>query len=422
MRVFIALVFLISIAVLPCTLLAAPATTIDELVAPYDSSKCGDCHDDIHKDWKDSWHAKSIVDARVLKTFRTFILGGLGKSKGSKKDLKDICLPCHAPVSKDAPEELVVKIADMIVTAVDDKDAAKRAAATKELTKLDINCLVCHNMKASPDGNVKAKTIYGAKKDIDKGPHKAELGFETEITGYYKTSEFCAQCHHGCPPGMGSDVCPTLFSSYKEHYQAHGGKETCQGCHMKGKDYPSHKFPGIYDKEYVKEYIDINLSANPTEYVYHLENRVVPAIVTNVKLTSHSGHGMPHGCIYFPKTALEVTVKDQSGKVVFTKTAKEYEVNDFYFKDNKKGEVVTDPKTSAKTQLPKEGYLGLNNYDITAMDHVYDALEPGQTDSFTFVVPLTAGTKSVTVEAVYKYIYDKDTTAEISKTSKKVDF
>jgi len=117
-----------------------------------------------------------------------------------------------------------------------------------------------------------------------------------------------------------------------------------------------------------------------------------------------------------------VTVKDQDGKVVFTKIAKEYEVNDFYFKDNKKGETVTDPNTKVATQLPKEGYLGLNNWDITAMDHVYDALEPGQTDSFTFVVPLTEGTKSVTVEATYKYIYDKETTAQINTSSKKIEF
>lgn len=274
---------------------ANPAATIDELVAPYNSEKCADCHEDIHKDWSDSWHAKSIIDPRVLKTWRTFILSGLDKSKGARRDLKDVCLPCHAPVSKNASDELVAQIADMIVTAVDGQDAAKKSAAIKELAKLNINCLTCHNMKASPDGNVKEKTIYGAKKDVDTSGHKEEIGYETEATDFYKTAEFCAQCHHGCPPGMGSDICPTLFTSYKEEYLAHGGKETCQGCHMKGEEYPNHKFPGIFDKDYVKDYIDIKLSATPTRYVYHLENRFVPAVVMNVKLTSNSGHGMPHG-------------------------------------------------------------------------------------------------------------------------------
>ena len=117
-----------------------------------------------------------------------------------------------------------------------------------------------------------------------------------------------------------------------------------------------------------------------------------------------------------------MTVKDQNGKVVFSKTAKEYEVNDFYFKDNKKGDIVTDPKTMAKTQLPKEGYLGLNNWDITAMDHVYDALEPGKTESFTYVVPLTEGTKSVDIDASFVYKYESGNAAVVKKETKKVEF
>ena len=56
------------------------------------------------------------------------------------------------------------------------------------------------------------------------------------------------------------------------------------------------------------------------------------------------------------------------------------------------------------------------------MDHVYDALEPGVTESFTYVVPLIEGAKSADIEATFKYIYDKDTTADIQKASKKVEF
>ena len=126
-------------------------------------------------------------------------------------------------------------------------------------------------------------------------PHKDEIGYETVVDNYLKTSEFCAECHHGCGD-LPSSVCPTLYTSYKEHYIAHGGKETCQQCHMKvDNDYANHKFPGIYEKDFVKEYVDIQISGSPTEYVYHLENRIVPGLVMNVKLTSHSGHGMPHG-------------------------------------------------------------------------------------------------------------------------------
>jgi hypothetical protein len=104
-----------------------------------------------------------------------------------------------------------------------------------------------------------------------------------------------------------------------------------------------------------------------------------------------------------PQTALEVSVKDQDGKLVFSKN-KIYEVYDFHFNHN------------------KQGYLGLNDWDITAMDHVNLGLEPHETDSLTFVVPLEEGTKSVEVEAVFKYIYEKDKSAVINKTTKKVEF
>ncbi|MBI4697748.1 MAG: hypothetical protein HY758_02215 [Nitrospirae bacterium] len=275
----------------PFTASAAPAATIDELVAPYDSSKCADCHEDIHKEWQGSWHGQSIVDPRVLKTFRTFILSGLDKSQAKRKDLKDVCLGCHAPQIRDASEELVIKIGEMIVTAVDDKDAAKREAAIKELSKLNINCIACHNQYAVADGNPQPKTIYGPGK-AKEPPHKDEFGFDTVKSEYLKSSKFCGKCH-GCE--LPSKECPTLYSSYEEHYMAHGGKETCQGCHMKGEEYANHKFPGIYDKDFVKEAISIDITANTTEYVYHLENKIVPGVVVNVKLSSHSGHGMPHG-------------------------------------------------------------------------------------------------------------------------------
>jgi len=96
-------------------------------------------------------------------------------------------------------------------------------------------------------------------------------------------------------------------------------------------------------------------------------------------------------------------VKDQDGKEVFS-SQKEYAVYDFHFPEN------------------KEGYLGLNNWDITAMDRVDLGIEPGDTDSVTYVVPLTENTKSVNVEAAFIYIYEKGKTATIHKVNKKVEF
>jgi hypothetical protein len=275
------------------TALADKVNTIDELVARYDSSQCAECHEDIHEDWAKSWHGQSMIDSRVLRTFRTFLLSGIDRLPDAKRrDFKDVCLPCHAPQTRDASDELVEKIADMFITAVEDKDEAKREAAKKELSKLNINCIACHNLYALPDGNPKPNTIYGPG-DAEEPPHKEEFGFDTVKSEYLKTSKFCAKCH-GCV--LPSSECPTIYSSYEEHYLAHGGKETCQGCHMKAEgDGSTHRFPGIYEVDFAKTGIELALSASPTTYVYHLENRRVPGLVMNVKAKNTSGHGMPHG-------------------------------------------------------------------------------------------------------------------------------
>ncbi len=295
MRVFFAFIALAAVAVIPLHAGAA-VNTIDELVAMYSIEKCADCHEDIHKEWKDSWHSKSITDPRVIRTWRTFIKSGLDKSPAAKrKDLKDVCLPCHAPQTKDASDELIVKISDLIVTAVDDKDAAKREAANKELEKLNINCQICHNLKGSPDGKPKEKTIYGPGNASDTSPHKDEMGYDSVKSDFLKNPKFCADCHHGCPPDMPSSICPTIYTSYEEKYKAHGGNKTCQECHMISEGEISHKFPGIYEADFAKSGVNISLNVRPTEYVYHLENRIVPAVVVKVDVKNTSGHGIPHG-------------------------------------------------------------------------------------------------------------------------------
>ncbi|HDH34502.1 MAG TPA: hypothetical protein ENG88_03500 [Nitrospirae bacterium] len=578
----IVLFLIISLALLSEPAYANQISTIDELTTEYNSESCIECHKDTHNGWKNSRHGKSVIDPRVLRTWRTFILSGLDKSEGSRRDLKDICLPCHAPQTKDASDDLITSIAGMIITAVEEKDtyeteleAAPSAVddeipfsgpaddititdikdkdefeveykltvpdyvlpdspwirdevdeakdmtlkaleesesnfiedkgldesadyntttepvegkvlikgeimvkdedtalepdedstvsfvedgeillepmedmtievedmtativvedgkvkieyspynpaddlkepafldkgetlgekAIEKLSKLNINCVICHSMKALPGGNPRPKTIYstGSSGSVE---HKESLGAETSISGFMKTSEFCAQCHHGCPPGMPSSICPTLWTSYKESYIARGGKKTCQNCHMNGADKKNHSFPGIYEKNQLKRGIQLTLDAEPTRYVYHLENRIVPAVVINVKVKNTAGHSIPHGCTYIPQTALQVSVTDQNGNEIFFKN-KTYRVYSLHLSHN------------------REGYLGLNDWDITAMERLNMGIEPGDTDSQTFVATLNEDTTSIVVEASFKYIYEKGVSTVIQKEIKKIEF
>ena len=538
---------------------AGPISTVDELNAPYNSNACITCHKDTHKGWKRSLHGKSMIDPHVLKTFKTFILNGLDRSEGSRKDLKDICLPCHAPQTNSASDDLIREIAGMIITAVEeidpdktvpiislsesaedvmiidlknldefeteyalskpelsllhslwvrdkpddditftlleepdlppiieivpdeaedqieveviiedndtapeliedftvsfiedgeipyelvdnepvevedltatlvldngkvkieyspydpaidlkeptflDKGLTRGDIAMEELSKLNINCMICHSMKALPGGNPRPGTIYGTS-GAGSAEHKESLGLETRKSGFMKSSEFCAQCHHGCPPGMPSSICPTIWTSYKEDYMARGGDKTCQECHMDGTDKKGHGFPGIYEAEQVKKGIILTLEAEPTRYVRHLQNRVVPAVVMNVKVKNNAGHGIPNGCTYIPKTTMEVSVRDQNGNELFFKE-KTYSVYNLHLPHN------------------REGYLGLNEWDITAMNRINLGIDPGDTDSNTFVAPLNEETTSVVIEAVFKYHYEEGISAVVQKEIKNIEF
>jgi mono/diheme cytochrome c family protein len=299
MRFFVVFMLVVSAALLPQLAIAEKANTIDELVSPIDSSQCEGCHADFHENWSKSWHAKSITDPRTIRSFRTFLLSGVDKLPGVKRTmLRDMCLMCHAPIAfSNASDELAEQIAGLVVTAVDDKDASKRDAALKELSKVDINCLTCHGNKTPGGlgaGQLEANTIYGPGKAANP-PHKDAIGFNTIASPYMTKAEFCAPCHHGCPPGVSSKECPTQWSAYQEEYLAHGGKKTCQECHMAAEGGESHRFPGLYEKDFAKSVIDLKLSATPTRMFDHLNNTSSPGFVMNVQLKNDGPHGIPHG-------------------------------------------------------------------------------------------------------------------------------
>ena len=107
--------------------------------------------------------------------------------------------------------------------------------------------------------------------------------------------------------------------------------------------------------------------------------------------------------MYIPQASLEVTVKDQDGKVLLTKK-KVFAVYDVHLADN------------------KEGWLGMSNYDITAQHHINLGIEPHHTESITDVLPLPVGTKSATVEANFNYDYEATHSEVIKTASKTVQF
>ncbi len=291
-RSFFILIPVFFIAFTPQYALSKKAATIDELVEMYNIKSCAECHEDKYEEWKTSSMGNSVIDPRVLRGMRTFIRLALDVEKPLERKDLTICLNCHVPQIKDATPELVLHIGDLILTAVEDKDEAKKEAAKKELSKLNLNCLGCHNLKATGfNVQPKEKVLYGPA-GIKDSPHK-DIGFQTEKSDVMETPEFCAQCHH-CPPDVPWNECPTLYTTYIEDFINKGRKDTCQMCHMPGKDH-SHKFLGPNNLDFLKSSIKLNVNARPTRYVDIYENKKIPTIVVSINLVNNAGHVIPHG-------------------------------------------------------------------------------------------------------------------------------
>lgn len=273
------------------------ANTIDELVSMFDESNCMECHEEIHDQWAQSWHAQSVVSS--LGSITSFIENGLKREwevEVSKKELLK-CLDCHAPVYNFASEKLAVEIADMIVTAAKEKGKPAGDAAKKELAKLSVGCLSCHNLKAltvapSWNGPREEGMIYG--------PHgeDADDAHETLASVDMTRSAFCMQCHGIYTAADGETIqCNTLSGSYQNAYVAKGGSNTCQDCHMdKG-----HVFGGGRDLDMVKKGLGFDVRINPYR---HLPGQVkdvkdpkkwVPSAVVTVFIENKAGHRIPDG-------------------------------------------------------------------------------------------------------------------------------
>jgi mono/diheme cytochrome c family protein len=263
--------------------------TIDDLAKAYSVDKCKTCHAKVHDEWKSSYHSQSIVHS--VGGMRNFIIVGLGqewKKPVSKENLMR-CMDCHAPMLWEASESLAKQVADMIVAAVDEKDEGKKAAAKKELAKLNVNCIICHNSKISI-----AKNLVGAPKPgvYYGSTGKASPAHGTEKTPVISTALFCGQCHGIYTPPDGDFIgCNTLYGSYQDGFRGNGGTETCQDCHMKAGN-KGHRFPGAYNLEMVKEGIAVDVQAAGVKLT---PGKWVPTAVVNVGLINNAGHRIPDG-------------------------------------------------------------------------------------------------------------------------------
>lgn len=290
LKIVLVLVFL----VVPVLALAEKAKTVDELAAMYDVSSCKSCHSNIYDEWSKSIHARSLIGTGptmgALKGMcdpglvKTFTKSGVKETKDIKVEHFAPCFKCHLPQIKDATDA----VAQEIVKALIDGDKAT-------LEKVNINCLVCHNLKAIvhkwQDGEPEKGVIYGSK----DGSHADKVYKTLKKSVILDQAVMCGQCH-----GLGPNLefpqpsqCATLYGSYLHAYIPSGGSDTCQNCHME-KSGKGHLMPAYRDPDTVKMAVDINVEAMGYKFLPK-PGDLVPMASLMVKITNKAGHRIPDG-------------------------------------------------------------------------------------------------------------------------------
>ncbi|RMG45352.1 MAG: hypothetical protein D6723_18490 [Acidobacteria bacterium] len=165
------------------------------------AKKCGACHKDIYRAWRQSLHAAATEDPIFRKSYED----ALELTHGQAKRL---CLTCHAPT--------------VVVTG--DYDL------TQPVTREGINCDFCHSLKGTDFSQPQSPFVLdvGATK-YGPVPDAASTGHQVAYSPFHTTALHCAGCHqyrnaHGVE----------LLSTYAEweQYTERGGTKTCQQCHM----------------------------------------------------------------------------------------------------------------------------------------------------------------------------------------------
>jgi mono/diheme cytochrome c family protein len=280
----IVLMILFVFVVMMGTAQAETYTTLDALIKRYDSNACKACHEQVHKEWAGSFHARSIVQS--LGSLRVFV-DSLEKERKAPTNKTQMlkCLDCHAPMVNEASESVIQEIVGLIKTAVDDKDEAKKKGAREKLSHLSVNCIGCHTVKgtANPLTPPDPKVLYGPKGGA--APHPVRQ------VPVMQSSVICSQCHALWYAKDGEYLyCTTIFESHQNAYRGMGGTQSCQDCHMKSR---GHTFPGAHNQSLVKEGITLGLEA--VGYLQAVGMKFVPQAVVTVDIGNQAGHRIPDG-------------------------------------------------------------------------------------------------------------------------------
>ena len=323
------------------------------------AARCGECHTDVHPQWRQSAHANAFREPFYQKNVKDII---------KQKDIAFTrhCESCHNPAA-------------LFTGALTDHPAFKNRPFDDE----GVSCIACHSIQSvnlrgvggytmgqpallqKPDGT---KIIEATNQEILNNVEDHKRAMMRDVL---KKPEFCASCHKSQVPHelndykfmrafmVGDELQQSSFSKESPHPYYVRTKETCNSCHMKREPAPKfdvsakngtitgHRWaasntaiPAVYGyKEQVDDVtkflqddkmgVDI-FAIHRKKPDSRKEKLIAPVNHENFKVeegdlltadvvvtNKNIGHGFPPELRDFYEAFVEFTVTDGSGKTLF---------------------------------------------------------------------------------------------------------
>lgn len=416
-----------------------------------DSKSCGSfgCHQEIFKQWKSSAHHYGGTSPFLVKTAELMM-----REKG--KEWVVLCAGCHTPAAlltgigtNEMFKEGVSCQGCHFISQASVKGNGSYVFSLPQIKYLyqntgikgwrgSLSCFLIHLKSSLHREQMGHETGKDSQKEIKI--FRASLTEEEMGKAFYKTPEFCAPCHKTTltrafngvrdvpvwEPGISWETGP-----YGRVIEKSRTFITCNDCHMPqlvrnyyGDLIRDHRFPGA-NTALPHVFGDTKMVSFMTDWlsgkikIKALENKIPQGPILKLSMSHEKkpdamilhiqtkntgdGHVFPVGPTDLLRVWLEVTVKDEKGKLVYSNIQKD-----------KHGKMLSDDHDAIKPYLGgkilnKEGKL-IDHHRIwtTVAAKDKNVLLPDEEKTFTFVVAPDAKTKTLNIEArwLYKKIYD----------------
>jgi len=277
---------------------------------------CGECHEQIHRQWEGGMHANAWKDPAYTALHRI-------ASQETKGMVDRYCIGCHAPLAVLAGEE---------------------GGNVSQISQKGVQCDFCHTVAGSKGiGNT---ALISSPGSIKRGPFpdSRSPAHETAFSELHTQAEFCGACHDVYHPLNGLPLEKTYTEWYQGPYRVRGIK--CQDCHMTPgitgfQANPGNAGVGAPDREHIWTHNIVGANASMAsllgfprhrqlaeerlrsaaklEIIAPLTARAGEILFLQVKVSNTgAGHYLPTGLTESREMWLEAIVRDPTGRPIYS--------------------------------------------------------------------------------------------------------